>query len=189
MRNIIFALAVLIVALAAFTDIALAEEEGRPYQEQMKALLDEARIGAAGTQEVIEYLEHEIELRKISFKEIGSSPEEFKELRERGCRNTISELVEDIKTLEVPINHILELEETLLECNFTYEQVGMRQSEIADLEKLGYAVLATESLRDYEKIGNPVYIHRYTRFLQWGGLTEENLGLSEEETRRILADK
>ncbi len=159
------------------SNLTFAREKGVDYAE----VLVEARKAEDGSQHAVFYLEDEIKLNKTSFKALKSSKEEFTKLKQTACLKTLSRLNKEATDELVALNKILELENNLLECQMTYEQAGINQTEIEKLEKLSYKILAEEAFFEYKSTKNPVNLAQFRRFLVWGGLNTKDLNLSNDD--------
>ncbi len=143
--------------------------------------LAEARKGEDGSQYYIFDLEDAIKEGRASYVTLKSSEVEFAKLMQKGCLSTTSRLNKEIRSEMIALNKIFELENTLLECRMTYEEVNISKTEIGEIEKISYKILAEEAFSEYKATKNPVNLVKYRRFLIWGNLTPKDLNFSEAD--------
>ncbi len=154
--------------------------------DRLLGVVADARSGEIGGQEVIKYLENEIQQGRTSYKELGSSPEEFEKIRTASCVKSIDYLKLEIMEAPVPLNEIFRLESTLLDCKMDYEQAKINPQEIRGLLDLGLAVLAKEAYLDYKETKSSVSLNQYRRYMRWSKLQPSEIGLQEPEALTLL---
>ena len=151
-------------------------------------VLNEARKGEDGSQNIIFFLKNEIEQGRTTYEKLKSSKKEFADLKRKGCHNTIARLESEMRDATVPLNEIFHLESTLVDCDMDYKEANINPQEIKQLERLSYAVLAKGAYLEYEKTKNSVFLNQNKRYMLWGQLTPKDIGLKDSDIL-ALTDK
>ena len=174
-------------------DIGTSEEELKKLRVKgckisAQKWLEYLRSGTDQYESFLRYLLEEVKEGGFTLKDIGTSEEELKKLRVKGCKISAQNCLEDLRSgTEYYKSSLEDLHSDLRDGGLTLKDIGTSEEELENLRVKGCKISAQNWLKDLRS-GTDLYesfLECLRSDLQNGGFTLEDIGTSEEELEKL----